>query len=110
MQRQKLFIAALALGLAACSSEPSAGDIEQALRAKMEVGQLVAGEFLGKKHAADLTFTLHDLKKIGCKSGESKTVYQCEAEVDATWPVFGRKKQTLPFVLIKGDQGWQMPG
>ncbi|MDP3224874.1 MAG: hypothetical protein Q8M96_17200 [Rubrivivax sp.] len=101
---------ALCAGLAACSSEPSSGDVEAAVRQKFEMAQIVAAEMAGKKLAKEWQTTVHAVRVVGCKPGESKTVYTCDTEIDMTAPLLGRTKQQLPLVLIKGPQGWQMAG
>lgn len=101
--------AAVAL-LAACSSEPSEGDLKQALETKMEeVNKEMAGTMTALSGKADpsLKVELHSVKKVGCKESP-KGGYFCDLEVDMSAPLQGRVKQVANHRFVKGSNGWVM--
>jgi hypothetical protein len=110
MNAHRYVIACATVLVAACSGEPSSGDIEKAVRMKYEAAQLVATEMAGAKLAAKLKTEVHSVRKIDCKAGDNAKVYQCNVELDMTVPMIGRQKLQVPTILVKGPDGWRLPG
>ncbi len=100
----------LALILAACSGEPSANDIEHALRAEAERSnedhnaQILPGTTISLK----VTKELHGARKIACVKAENEPGYRCDVETDVTLPLVGRQKNTEKLRFVKGNDGWEV--
>lgn len=102
-----------ALGLAACSSEPSGGDLEKALRIKFDAAARTAAAVAGPQLAKDvaaLTPQLHGLTKKSCQATKDSKVWNCSVEVDMSSPIGGRQKQVMPMTVVKTVDGWRLPG
>lgn len=89
------FTVVLGAGLAACSSEPSESDIQEAVakeqKATPEIMQGLVPEIVG-------------VRKIGCKS-DSGQAYICDLEVEAKQ--FGSvTKGVSPVRFVKTGDGW----
>lgn len=95
--------AILLLVLGGCSSEPSADDIEKALKANTEQAVQKA-KSLGMENMFNIT--LHAVKKLGCSPAQGEAGYNCDVEMDATLPLAGRTKNVAKVRLVKGSDGW----
>ena len=107
-------VAAAALLLSACSSEPSNGDIEQAVKASVTKSQeamskLASSSPQAAEMAKKMMPTVHGVNKIGCKADGDKA-YNCDVELDMETGITGRKKQTVPVRMVKGSEGWTLSG
>lgn len=100
--------------LAACSSEPSSGDIETAVKAQVQQGLDAAQKMVGNnpqlaKMAEALQVKVHGVNKIGCKSAGDKA-FLCDVELDLESGLTGRAKKTVPVRMVKGSEGWAISG
>lgn len=110
----KLGLLGLTVFLTACSSEPSAGDIEKEIKAQVANSQEAITKMAGNnpqvaEMAKSMQITVHSVNKIGCKSDGDKA-YKCDVEMDLENGLTGRKKQTVPVRMVKGSDGWVMSG
>lgn len=98
---------ALLLGLHGCSGEPSAANIEAAMRARFaNAASMAKNTPFGGTIPAGMLPQLHGVKKIGCAAASQGTGYTCDVEVDATLPFAGRNKNVTQLHLVKGSDGW----
>lgn len=98
--------------LTACAGEPSEGDIKDAFAHSMDQAAVAANATLsaigGTPGSVDVTTTLHEVKKIGCKSADGADGYVCDVEVDMTLPLMGRQKQASSVRMVESDDGWRV--
>ena len=92
--------------LAACSNEPSQGELKQAVQGQYDT-------FNSQSAAAGATsaaskFIVHDVKKIKCKKGSAAKEYSCDIEVDVTVPLIGRDKSVKTLRLVDEGSHWQV--
>ena len=100
-------VAVVAALLAGCSGEPSAGDIEKAVKASVTQSQEAMSKMAGSnaqaaEMAKSMMPTVHSVNKIGCKADGDKA-YNCDVELDMETGITGRKKQTVPVRMVKGS-------
>lgn len=69
----------LMLALVGCSSEPSASDIEQTIRA-----------------ASPKSTEVHAVRKVGCAQAQGAAGYMCDVELDATEQRFNPFGKSIP--------------
>lgn len=97
--------------LTACGGAPSEKEMHSAVQkqvdsANAQIGSI--GSAFGQPGAAvgdKLKTTLHDFKKIGCKS-DGENAYLCDVEIDIEAPFIGRSKQVTPMRFVKASDGW----
>ena len=95
---------ASAFVLAACSGEPSQGQVETAVQKNVEEANARVSQFSGKL-SPDMQTKLNSAKKVSCTK-ETDKVYKCDVEVDLTMPMGGAVKKMLPVRLVNGSDGW----
>ena len=105
---------ALIIFLTACSSEPSASDIDSAVRKSTDDANKAAIEmataFAGAKAVESMKDAIPQLKicsakKVGCKE-DGTNAYKCDVEYDAEQPLMGRVQTIVPMRFVKGSNGW----
>ena len=106
--------ALLGVCLAGCSSEPSANDIDSAVRKSTDDANKAAIEmataFVGAKAVESMKGAIPQLKinsakKVGCKE-DGTNAYKCDVEYDAEQPLIGRIQKIVPMRFVKGSNGW----
>ena len=78
--------------LAGCSSEPSASDVEKAVKADIDL-KILHG---------DPAINAIKVKKLGCVQAQGKPGYMCDLEVTQ----YGARIQPYNTRLTKGSNGW----
>lgn len=98
-------VAAL-LMLSGCGGEPSASDIEKAVRAQVEM----ESEQMKKASMGlfDMKAELHSVQKVGCVAAAESTGFNCDVEMDVSNPLVGRNKGVTKIRFVKGSDGWQV--
>jgi len=106
--------AVLILILTGCSSEPSASDIESAVKKSVDDSNKAAVEmataFAGAKAVESMKDAIpqakvNSAKKVGCKE-DGKDAYKCDIELDGEQPMMGRVQKIVPMRFVKGSNGW----
>jgi len=96
-----ILLAGFTTMLTACSSEPTAADIDQVMRAES---------------AASKNIEIHEIRKVGCAAAQGAPGYMCDVEVDATFTsrtIFGqalppvRNKKTAKLRFYKDEGKWK---
>jgi hypothetical protein len=94
-----VYVAALfVLGLTACgqlSGEPSASDVEKAVRSTFEQ--------VNKQSQGFLDIKIREIKKVACATVPGSSGFNCDVEIDA-----GEGKRIQQFRFVKGSDGWVM--
>ncbi|MEQ1533030.1 MAG: hypothetical protein HOO97_00125 [Sideroxydans sp.] len=90
---------ALLLLLTACSSEPSASDIDQTFRAEYE--------------KSSKRTQIHEIRKIGCAAAQGAVGYMCDVEIDISSPSpwngqLNRNKTTVKLRFYKDEGKWKV--
>ncbi|HEX5658746.1 MAG TPA: hypothetical protein VFX59_16215 [Polyangiales bacterium] len=94
-------LALLCLVSMSCSSEPSEGDLTQALQPTNENPKIAAAA-----KSMGLNTELHGLKKLGCEKTEQDNAYLCDVEMDMTAPMVGRRKVPARLRAVSSDGRW----
>lgn len=97
---------AAGLSLAACSGEPSTGDVEQAIRAELAASQAQA-QFLVPA-AATVKAELFAAKKVRCSSASNGAGYKRDVDIDVAMPLAGRTHKTVVMRFVKAADGWKV--
>ena len=93
----------LTMGLAGCSGEPSAGEIDRSVRTHMSESQAQMQKLTGSKGSLG---EIHNVKKLSCRS-DTDVSWKCDVELDMTQ--FGnRTKGPASFRFVKGADGWAL--
>jgi hypothetical protein len=98
-----LLLPALTLSLSGCSNEPSAGEIDKAVRQEMTNGRAQM-QRLGA--SPSMVGEINNVEKLACKE-ETKVRYRCDVEIDLTQSG-NRAKGPASFAFIKGSNGWSL--
>jgi hypothetical protein len=99
MRAQPLILLPCLLLLAAC--EPSAGDIEAALKKSVAPASGLVGGLLG----GDAKIEIRDVRKLGCDKA-SAAGYRCDVEWVSQAPIVGERKHLETLTLIEASDGW----
>lgn len=92
--------------LSACSGEPSESDLQRAVEGQYNTFN-ASTRSMGVTAAAS-QFTVHGVKKVGCKKGATPKEYACDVEVDVTVPLIGRSKSVKNLRLQDKGDAWQV--
>ncbi len=94
----------LLLALAACgSSEPSASDIDRAVRAHLSQSYAQLQQISGTKSPIG---EIHSVKKLGCKS-DTDVSWRCDVEIDLS-QLGERGRGPVLLRFVKGSDGWTL--
>lgn len=102
-----LALAACAVLLAACSSEPSSADIQNALQAHTDKAIEASVGLLGGSVAKIAKTTIHSVEKLSCKETSDAPGYACAIKVDMTRPLIGRTETNTMVHMVQGKNGWE---
>ncbi len=94
----------LALGLVACSNDPTNEELKQAISVANKQGVGIVKSILG----VSIDTEVHSVTKIACKSMENSTAVRCDYQLEATVPVLGRQTTTTSGHFIKTNDGWRV--
>lgn len=103
--RSKLWflLPVVTIGLSGCSNEPSASEIDKAVRQEMTNGRAQM-QRLGA--SPSMIGEIHNVEKLACKE-ETKVRYRCDIEIDLTQSG-NRVRGPASFSFIKGSNGWSL--
>jgi hypothetical protein len=90
--------------LAACSSGPSEGDIEKAIKKNVEMANEQVKKMTGQEIPANMRTEVLSTKKLGCADGGGNA-YNCDVEVEIK-SIAGVIKQPTKLRMVKGSDGW----
>ena len=86
--------AMLAFGLVGCRGEPSASEVDQAVRLALESTKIIGMKVVS-------------VKKLACRSAD-ENAYLCDVEVTTSNDFTGPMTQTGAFRFVEADDGWRM--
>lgn len=96
-----------ALLLAACSAEPSADELDQAVRGQYDTFNAETQRLMGRL-APEAQFVVHSVRKLGCTPMTEPAGYACTVEVDLTVPQIGRDTSVKEVRLADEGDAWQV--
>lgn len=99
-----VFALPLVAFLAACSSGPSDGDIEKAIKKNVETANEQVKKLTGMDVPANMRTEVLSTKKLGCTDAGGNA-YNCDVEVEIK-SIAGVIKQPTKLRLVKGSEGW----
>lgn len=109
-----LLAAGVVMSLSACSGEPSASDISNALQSALqnEKDQLYGpGGMFGRSAANSfgdmVDFEISDFEKVGCKE-DGENSYICNVSYTLSGGLFGKTRRPVaaPIHVVKASDGW----
>lgn len=102
-------IALCMVAINGCSSEPSSGDIEKAIRAAVDQENQQAKKMFGEKIATgDMLTKVHEARKVSCAAAQGFPGFNCDVELDVSVPLVGRQKAVKQLRFVKASDGWQV--
>lgn len=102
-----LFVATLSVfALSGCSGEPSASDIEKAVKANLEQTAQQAKLGVGARYVDIVLPTVYNIEKLICTAAKEDPGYNCDVEMDISTPIAGRGKSVVKIRFVKGSNGW----
>lgn len=90
--------------LAACSSGPSDGDIEKAVKKNIDMANEQVKKMTGMEVPANMRTELRSVKNLGCADGGGNA-YNCDVEIEIK-SIAGVIKQPTKLRMVKGSDGW----
>jgi hypothetical protein len=90
------------------AAEPSASEIEKAVRADMDQSNQQEKNIGGGLIADNMLTKVYGVKKLGCVAAQGASGFNCDVEIDVSAPFVGRSKKVGQLRFVKGSDGWKV--
>lgn len=100
---------ACALGLAACTNEPTEADLRQAVERQVSAQNASMEQLLGKgltQAARQFTGEIKGVRKIGCQP-DGEQAYRCDVELEIEH-LGTLAREPASYRFVKGSEGWMV--